>query len=96
VGGLYGISIGKIFFGESMFSHKTDTSKICFAHLVQLLKERGVELIDCQVYSEHLASLGARLIPRDEFSIILNQYCSLKYKAPGNALSWPENIDFEI
>jgi len=96
VGGLYGISIGKIFFGESMFSHRTDTSKICFAHLVQLLKERGVELIDCQVYSEHLASLGARLIPRDEFSRILNQYCSLKHKAPGNALSWPENIDFEI
>ncbi len=84
VGGLYGISIGKIFFGESMFSRKKDASKICFAHLVQLLKKRGVKLIDCQVYSEHLASLGARLIPRDEFSEILDRYCGLKQEVPGD------------
>lgn len=95
-GGLYGITIGKIFFGESMFSRKTDASKICFAHLVQLLKKRGYELIDCQVYSKHLASLGARLIPRDEFSRILNQYCSLKYEVPGQSLPWPKNIDYRI
>jgi len=84
VGGLYGIAIGRIFFGESMFSRKTDASKICFTHLIQLLKRRGVKLIDCQVYSEHLASLGARLIPRDEFSGILDRYCGLKQEVPGD------------
>ncbi|MFB3090916.1 MAG: leucyl/phenylalanyl-tRNA--protein transferase, partial [Gammaproteobacteria bacterium] len=91
-----GITIGKIFFGESMFSRKTDASKICFAYLVQLLKKRGVVLIDCQVYSGHLASLGAKLIPREQFSRILNQYCGLKHEFSGLPLPWPKNIDYRI
>jgi len=75
VGGLYGIAIGQIFFGESMFSRKSDASKICFVHLVHFLKTQGFALIDCQVYSKHLARLGARVIPRDEFSNALDRFC---------------------
>ena len=71
VGGLYGIALGKIFFGESMFSRKTDASKIAFVHLVLQLKRWGFYMIDGQVRTEHLASLGATEIPRSEFSSIL-------------------------
>jgi leucyl/phenylalanyl-tRNA--protein transferase len=67
VGGLYGLQLGRIFFGESMFSTAADASKVALYWLVQWLLERNVELIDCQVASEHLFSLGARLIPRVEF-----------------------------
>ena len=67
VGGLYGIKLGKVFFGESMFSNETNASKFAFIKYVQLLKEEGIELIDCQVYTEHLESLGARMIPRADF-----------------------------
>ena len=67
VGGLYGLAIGKVFYGESMFSRKTDASKIAFAHLVSHLLKHGVELIDCQMKTSHLASFGAREIPRNEF-----------------------------
>lgn len=72
VGGLYGICIGKVFFGESMFSHKTDASKVAFVHLTQRLGEYGFEMIDCQVHSDHLASLGAKEIDRKEFESILS------------------------
>ena len=67
VGGCYGIKIGNMFYGESMFHHKTDASKIAFAHLVQKLQRDGVKLIDCQMKTPHLASFGAREIARDEF-----------------------------
>lgn len=67
VGGLYGILLGRIFFGESMFSSERDASKVALWHLVQSLLKRNVELIDCQVASPHLFSLGARLIPRAAF-----------------------------
>jgi len=67
VGGLYGLLLGRIFFGESMFSTVTDASKVALHHLVQWLRPYNVELIDCQVASEHLFTLGARLIPRAEF-----------------------------
>ncbi|MEQ1601795.1 MAG: leucyl/phenylalanyl-tRNA--protein transferase [Methylophilaceae bacterium] len=67
VGGLYGVTIGRMFFGESMFHHVTDASKIAFVTLVKQLKKRGYEMIDCQMKTEHLASLGAREIPRSEF-----------------------------
>ena len=67
VGGLYGIKIGKIFFGESMFSKKSNASKFAFAKYVEQLKKEGVVLIDCQVYTEHLESFGARMISRAEF-----------------------------
>lgn len=66
-GGLYGIAIGKMFYGESMFAHATDASKIAIAHLARFLDERGFGMIDCQMNTSHLASLGAREIPRAEF-----------------------------
>lgn len=67
VGGLYGIRMGKLFFGESMFSKASNASKYAFIRYVQLLLEEDVKLIDCQVYTEHLESLGAEMISRDEF-----------------------------
>lgn len=67
IGGLYGLALGGIFFGESMFSNRPNASKIGFVHLVEHLKKWGYALIDCQVYSDHLASLGADEIPRAEF-----------------------------
>ena len=74
VGGLYGLAIGRLFFGESMFSRRTDASKVGFAHLVRRLLERGFALIDCQMPTQHLISLGARSISRNEFSGYLRQY----------------------
>jgi leucyl/phenylalanyl-tRNA---protein transferase len=67
VGGLYGLSLGKIFFGESMFTHVPNASKTAFISLVRELSVRGVKLIDCQVYTHHLHSLGAEDIPRDRY-----------------------------
>ncbi|MDN3641662.1 leucyl/phenylalanyl-tRNA--protein transferase [Lutimonas halocynthiae] len=67
VGGLYGIDLGHVFCGESMFSKESNTSKLAFIHLVQELQKKDYKLIDCQVYNEHLESLGAREIPRSEF-----------------------------
>lgn len=67
VGGLYGVAIGKMFYGESMFHHVTDASKIAFIHLVRRLQEQDFGLIDCQMKTAHLASLGAREIPRKVF-----------------------------
>jgi leucyl/phenylalanyl-tRNA---protein transferase len=67
VGGLYGVRIGKAFFGESMFSKEANASKFAFIKFVQQLRDEGGLIIDCQVYTEHLESLGARMIPREEF-----------------------------
>lgn len=67
VGGLYGVKIGKMFYGESMFHHVTDASKIAFIHLTQELQKQNFGLMDCQIKTAHLASLGARAIPRKEF-----------------------------
>lgn len=66
-GGLYGVRIGRMFFGESMFHRVSNASKIAFIHLVQELQRQGGGLIDCQMHTSHLASLGAREIPRREF-----------------------------
>jgi leucyl/phenylalanyl-tRNA---protein transferase len=66
-GGLYGIRIGNVFFGESMFSKASNASKYAFILYTERLRSEGVRLIDCQVYTEHLESLGARMIPRGEF-----------------------------
>lgn len=71
-GGLYGVAIGRVFFGESMFAHATDASKVAFAHLCRFLGQCGFQLIDCQMSTAHLASLGAREIPRDVFSARLH------------------------
>lgn len=68
VGGLYGVKIGNLFYGESMFHHASDASKIAFVHLVRHMQQQGVEMIDCQMKTAHLASLGAREITRAEFS----------------------------
>jgi len=67
VGGLYGVQIGKMYYGESMFHRVTDASKIAFVHLVRRLATQGVGMIDCQMNTSHLASFGAREIPRREF-----------------------------
>ena len=71
VGGLYGISLGRCFFGESMFSRISDASKAAFAELVNFLKSHAFQMIDCQVTTKHLISLGAREIPRDRFLKLL-------------------------
>jgi len=67
VGGLYGVSIGRVFFGESMFSHTSDASKVAFVYLANWLKNWHYVLIDAQVHSAHMESLGAQTIPRDVF-----------------------------
>lgn len=74
VGGLYGLAIGQLFFGESMFSHVDNASKVGFATLVRRLKQWGFVLIDCQMPTQHLQSLGARSISRSEFADYLKRY----------------------
>lgn len=73
VGGLYGIRIGKVFFGESMFSKLSNASRFAFIKYVQQLQKEGVELIDCQVHTEYLESMGARMIDRKDFIQLLNK-----------------------
>lgn len=74
VGGLYGIRMGRLFFGESMFSHVSNASKFAFIQLVSQLVRENVVLIDCQVYTEHLESLGAEMISRKLFKTYLQKY----------------------
>lgn len=76
VGGLYGIAMGKIFFGESMFSKRSDASKVALVNLSEQLIEKGFKLIDCQVHSKHLQSLGAKPIQREFFIRFLNNFCN--------------------
>ena len=83
VGGLYGLLLGRIFFGESMFSTETDASKVALHDLVHWLRQRNVTLIDCQVASDHLFTLGARLIPRADFIAELER--GIPALAPDNA-----------
>jgi leucyl/phenylalanyl-tRNA---protein transferase len=73
VGGLYGVRLGNVFFGESMFSHVSNASKFAFISYVQQLIKEGVRLIDCQVYTEHLESLGATMIPRKRFIQLISE-----------------------
>lgn len=73
VGGLYGICLGRCFFGESMFFKETNASKVAFVTLVRQLRDQGFVLVDCQLPSDHLASLGARLLPRNAFLQHLEQ-----------------------
>lgn len=92
VGGLYGVAIGGAFFGESMFSHASDASKIALAHLCRFLAARGFGIIDCQMETPHLASLGARPIPRSDFATRL---AALVVNEPAHAAGrWPaDGID---
>jgi leucyl/phenylalanyl-tRNA--protein transferase len=74
VGGLYGLQLGQVFFGESMFSVGRDASKVALARLVEECRTRDIRLIDCQVASSHLASLGAREVTRNQFVTLLRRY----------------------
>ena len=96
VGGLYGVALGEVFFGESMFSRCSNASKYGFTLLTLTLRRHGYKLIDCQVYSDHLASLGAVEIPRQEFQKYLLEYIpsggidSLSIKS-----NWPQTLDIK-
>lgn len=86
VGGIYGLAIGRAFFGESMFSRMSDASKIAMLALCRELRRRDVKLLDCQIPSPHLATLGAVRIPRDRFLRELQLACS----PPSQLERWPE------
>ena len=92
VGGLYGLAIGRMFYGESMFSLQTDASKIAVAHLARFLESRDFGMVDCQMRTDHLASLGARQIPRTEFLGRLKVLCGNAEHAHPTAAParWPE------
>lgn len=87
VGGLYGMAIGRVFFGESMFSRETDASKVALAHLARYLEEQDFVLIDCQMTTNHLASLGGFEIPRKDFRAGLDLWT----RERGNPGPWPAN-----
>ncbi|MGB1271914.1 MAG: leucyl/phenylalanyl-tRNA--protein transferase, partial [Endozoicomonas sp.] len=91
VGGLYGIAIGQVFFGESMFSRESNTSKIAMATLSRQLADWDFKLCDCQVYSAHLESLGAWLMPREEFMERLDRYCSNPLSSANWKKEWQWN-----
>jgi len=78
VGGLYGVRLGGVFFGESMFSRARDASKVALAHLVAMCRRNSIAVIDCQLPSRHLASLGARDIPRQQFLALLEEWAALE------------------
>lgn len=90
VGGLYGLAIGRMFYGESMFSHRSDASKIALAHLVRFLHQQGFGMIDCQMNTKHLASLGAREIPRQQFISRL-QELTADQEFPLSPGRWPSD-----
>ncbi len=94
VGGMYGVSLGDCFFGESMFSHVSNASKAALIVLGQKLQQLGFRFIDCQVYTKHLKSMGAENIPRDQFLNEIKE--GLKKKTlKGNWSQLPEFKDFE-
>ncbi len=90
VGGLYGVALGKVFFGESMFSHVSNASKVAFVHLVKVLIEKSFQLVDCQVETAHLGSLGARNISRQQFIGILDNYCEAGVAGQPDVLHIPQ------
>jgi leucyl/phenylalanyl-tRNA--protein transferase len=89
VGGLYGVAIGRVFFGESMFTRQTDASKIALAHLAGWLQIHDFGVIDCQMNTAHLASLGAREIPRAAFAELLDRHAVRSGLSDWSALSKP-------
>lgn len=86
VGGLYGVAMGRVFFGESMFHRATDASKACFVHACGLLRAWDYALIDCQVHTSHLVSLGAEEMPRRQFIHYINVLCD----QPVSGLAWKQ------
>lgn len=95
IGGLYGVALGRVFFGESMFSRVHDASKIALAHLCRFLDQRGFAMIDCQMYTDHLASLGARPVPRHDFVQRLQQHQAAgeQHQQPGR---WPQEAAADL
>ena len=87
-GGLYGIAVGQVFFGESMFYRRSNASKVAFVHLAGALHAWNYRLIDCQVRTEHLISLGAEELPRREFLRLLDEYCN---RDPANS-AWKSSV----
>jgi len=85
VGGIYGVCIGRVFFGESMFSAVDNASKFALLGLSSHMLANGLELIDCQVVSQHLVTLGATTVPRQEFTAVLAELCSPATPCSG----WP-------
>ncbi len=85
-GGLYGVALGRVFYGESMFARRTDASKIALAHLCEYLKRLEFGIIDCQMETAHLTSLGARPIPRSDFTALLRRLATADFDSPGR---WP-------
>ena len=92
VGGLYGVALGGAFFGESMFSRETDASKVAFVYLVRQLQRWGYAIIDCQLPSEHLFSLGAEAIRRHDFMVQLEK----ALKQPDHQGRWRFDPDLDI
>jgi leucyl/phenylalanyl-tRNA--protein transferase len=86
VGGLYGLAIGRVFFGESMFSQQNNASKFALYALSGLVHERKFHLIDCQEASQHLLTLGATMMPRQDFSRVLQSACN----PPSKFADWPD------
>jgi leucyl/phenylalanyl-tRNA--protein transferase len=84
VGGLYGVALGRAFFGESMFARRSDASKVALVHLARHLQALDFGLIDCQMYTAHLVSLGAREMPRGEFCAQIANLVNL----PGSNTAW--------
>lgn len=89
IGGLYGVTIDRVFFGESMFSRRSDASKVAFTHLVGWLKDWGYRLIDCQVANDHMISMGAEQIERVQFAQLLLDYCQDWQSHPG----WQPDVE---
>lgn len=87
-GGIYGLSVGRVFFGESMFSHQDNASKFAMLGLCSILWQNDFDLLDCQVLSQHLLTLGAQLMDRSEFSQILDKSCA----QADQFASWPTNV----
>jgi leucyl/phenylalanyl-tRNA--protein transferase len=90
VGGLYGVALGRMFFGESMFSRESNASKVGFVHMVAQFRTWGMPLIDCQMPTSHLASFGAREIPRSEFLDLVH------HLVPQPARSSPWHLDDDL
>jgi leucyl/phenylalanyl-tRNA--protein transferase len=91
VGGLYGVAVGRAFFGESMFSRAPDASKVALVHLCERLRHWGFGLIDCQMKTDHLMRLGAIEIPRDELVRRLDRLC----RQPGPEYRWDQCVHLD-
>lgn len=89
VGGFYGVAIGRVFFGESMFHRMSDASKVAFVTFVRELPARGYELVDCQVTTAHLLGFGAREISRSEFVRLLGRWCG---ETDESGEEWPADF----